>query len=138
MALIFTYVFSVELKSIKLVDSNSEPPLLHTDKQQKFDTVWQPLQPILLPDYQNIIYNSNSSKANFPQSGDVNKDILFNNESIQNVNNNALPDYDIYLQNELPASKSGKDKVRIYIDKGKRKIREILNDVAKFKYFNKL
>ncbi|CAG4941717.1 unnamed protein product [Parnassius apollo] len=127
--------YGVELKSMKVLNANIEQNSVHSEKQANIDNVFQTLDSSSnsLPDiYNSVSYPTTTNKYKYPnlQFGDLNKD------NHNKENHKTSPDYEIYLQNELqaPKGKCAKDKVRIYIDKGKRKIREVLNDIATFKY----
>ncbi|CAK1604420.1 unnamed protein product [Parnassius mnemosyne] len=125
--------YGVELKSMKVLNTNIEPNSVPAEKQANIDNVFQTLDSSSnsLPDiYNSMSYPTTTNKYKYLQLGDLNRD------KDNKGNHKTSSDYEIYLQNELqaPKEKCGKDKVRIYIDKGKRKIREVLNDIATFKY----
>ncbi|XP_068630714.1 uncharacterized protein [Battus philenor] len=132
----FYVSLSVELKSMKVLDGTNEPAISHSDKPQKVDNLYPSLiSSDFLTDYQNTISSPiNSTRNKLRQISDLNKAV--NKGSYSKSSHKTSPDYEIYLQNEIVAPKCGKGKVRIYVDKGKRKIREVLNDVATFKYFD--
>ncbi|KPJ09784.1 hypothetical protein RR48_13418 [Papilio machaon] len=127
--------YGVELKSMKVLDGSIDQDNTHLEKQQKSDNLWPPLDSStdFSQDYPNTINNpTNTTKNKFLSLNDLTKGdkSLYPKKAYKNS-----PDYEIYLQNEVHAPKCGQNKVRIYIDKGKRKSREASN-VATYKYFD--
>lgn len=121
-------IYRVELKSIKIVDSSStQPPLLNDinyDTKVTDSSTYHSFK--IIPGVLNDKYytDKNKHKKN-NQFNDIKHVKSINNLNVEKVN----PDYDVYYKNELKVSNAcDKDKVQIFLEKHKRKIRNVLND----------
>ncbi|XP_059052338.1 uncharacterized protein LOC131846938 [Achroia grisella] len=121
--------YGIELKSIKAIESNEDATTQTTTEKQFEYFVQNTGLPADKSKVQLPFYNT-KYKTEGP-SDSLNKEIKANRYK----EHSTSPDYEIFVQNELKApEKCGKDKVRIYFDTNKRKIREAANNEEIAKY----
>ncbi|XP_026751410.1 uncharacterized protein LOC113511884 [Galleria mellonella] len=118
--------YGIELKSIKIVEPIEDIP--QTAKEANLEYFLQ-----------NTASPIDESKDSFFNLKYKTKDPLeiLNKEIKTNrfKEHSTISDYEIFVENDLKAPKKcGKDKVRIYFDKNKRKIREARNNEKIAKY----
>lgn len=123
--------YRVELKSVKLVTSSTEEPTGQTFQQPIVNNLLQNAETAL--GITSDFYNPTNIKYKINDPFEIlNKDKSKNSHF---KDFKTSPDYEIYFQNELNTPKKcGKEKVRVYFDKERRKIREAsdeLDDIAK-------
>ncbi|KAJ0179776.1 hypothetical protein K1T71_004367 [Dendrolimus kikuchii] len=125
--------YGVELKSIKIIDSSSiQPPSLSKINYVTKATDSPAFHPFkIVPGLLNEKYYTEKSEHKGSDQSKYLKDVA----RVNNLNVKVNPDYDIYYKNELKVPKKfDKDKIGIYLQKHKRKIRNVLNEytVPKF------
>ncbi|XP_026740082.1 uncharacterized protein LOC113502628, partial [Trichoplusia ni] len=138
--------YGVELKSVKVVDSTGEPLAAPVQANQNIANTIQNMQnkydfKSAEPEAKGAteLLNNNAPTTVFKYNNKNSDPFDFLNKEMGKINRYKIekpnPDYEIYYQNELKgAKKCGKDKVRVYIDKEKRKIRNVVNNYETDKF----
>ncbi|RVE52464.1 hypothetical protein evm_002858 [Chilo suppressalis] len=115
--------YGVELKSIKILSGTTTNPLMLNFQSPSTEPLLQNSELSLgkSSDFYNPINIKYKTSDTFE---------ILNKEDIKSTadksSDKVSPDYEIFFRNELKTPKKcGKDKVRIYLDKEKRKIRDV-------------
>ncbi|CAH0626942.1 unnamed protein product [Chrysodeixis includens] len=140
--------YGVELKSIKVVDVPGEPFPTSIQGTQNIMNSIENIQSKY--DFKNIDSEaksptnllSNNAPSTAIKNNKNNDPYDFLNKEVGKTNRYKIekpnPDYEIYYQNEIKgAKKCGKEKVRVYIDKEKRKIRNAVDNYETDKFCEK-
>ncbi|KAG6439197.1 hypothetical protein O3G_MSEX000570 [Manduca sexta] len=118
-----SFSYRVELKSIKVVNGNPELPSIQDEKLEYLTKTDEPHFKTVA-DFMNINYPAIAMKDNDPL-GYLNKA----NSKVSHLKHSKdISDYDVYYKKDLTDPKKwSNDKVRIYLDKDKRRIRNSFN-----------
>ncbi|XP_050342399.1 uncharacterized protein LOC126768414 [Nymphalis io] len=129
--------YSVELKSIRVFEGNSE----QNDKQEEILSNIDQMETttdMLKPDFFLSKANSMLAKNYYKNNTSNPYDVFNSNLKTKDKGHQKYDDeYEIFLENVLrPSDKFNKEKVRVYVDKNRRKIRNISNKYKPSALFN--